>query len=336
VFGDQPAVLVRDVKHAGTIEELAPLVRRSRALALQYLTGAGAVEWLASFLHIVDAACVERTIALTGADRLRGCWSFAGSSGRAESLTSLAPHVVLLLEQDEDLASGQRALQTLVDALSTCGYLPRVDLPFEPAFYAAGIDEWRARYLAWIRDPVREQAFRARSLFDLRPAAGGLQVWRDIGLAVTEAVDRAFVQVLANDCLANLPPLTFFEDAVVDGTGEHNATFRLERNAVRPLVDVGRVFGLAARQPMGRSTLERFSDARRLVPEHDAVFREAADTFRIVLWQQGRVGIAQGTTGAELPPSLLSRNDRQVLKSGFRSILRLLELTADPAWLGHL
>ena len=63
---------------------------------------------------------------------------------------------------------------------------------------------------------------------------------------------------------------------------------------------------------------------------------EAGDTFRVVLWQQGRVGISQGTAGAELPPALLSRHDRQVLKSGFRSILRLLEFTADRGWLSSL
>jgi hypothetical protein len=37
-----------------------------------------------------------------------------------------------------------------------------------------------------------------------------------------------------------------------------------------------------------------------------------------------------------LPPALLSRYDRQILKSGFRSILRLLEFTADPKWLETL
>ena len=74
------------------------------------------------------------------------------------------------------------------------------------------------------------------------------------------------MQVLANDCMANLPPLTFFEDAVVDSVGEQQATFRLEQNALRPLVDVGRVFGLAAKTAMGRSTLERFTTARRLLP----------------------------------------------------------------------
>ena len=109
--------------------------------------------------------------------------------------------------------------------------------------------------------------------------------------------------------------------------------FRLEHSALAPLVDLGRVFGMAARQVMGTSTLERFVMARRLLPQHEAIFREAAETMRIVLWQQGRAGISQGTAGTELPLTLLSRHDRHVLKSGFPAIQRLLEFSADPAWL---
>ena len=90
---------------------------------------------------------------------------------------------------------------------------------------------------------------------------------------------------------------------------------------------------MAARDVMGTSTLDRFAMARRLLPPHEAIFRDAAETMRIVLWQQGRVGISQGTDGTELPPALLSRHDRHVLKSGFPAIQRLLEFSADPAWL---
>ena len=60
------------------------------------------------------------------------------------------------------------------------------------------------------------------------------------------AVDAAYLRVLANDCLASLPPLTFFQDVVLNEAGEQSAMFRLEHSALRPLVDVGRVFGLAA------------------------------------------------------------------------------------------
>ena len=230
-------------------------------------------------------------------------------------------------------AVAQGQLQQVLDALLECGYLPRLELPFDAAFYAASAGEWNTRYRDWVRDPVRQETYRARSLFDLRAVYGRQSLWHDVNAAITEAVGPKFVHVLANDCLAMLPPLTFFENAVVDSFGEQETTFRLEDSALRPLVDVGRVFALAARDAVGRSTLERFAIARALLPEQDAIFREAADTLRIVLWQQGRVGISQGTRGAELPAALLSRHDRQVLKSGFRSILQLLEFTADLEWL---
>jgi signal-transduction protein with cAMP-binding, CBS, and nucleotidyltransferase domain len=161
-------------------------------------------------------------------------------------------------------------------------------------------------------------------------------LWQELDAAVTQTADRNVLHVLANDCLASLPPLTFYQDAVVDQVGEHVSIFRLDESALRPLVDVGRVFGLAGGAALGRSTLTRFETARSLLPAHERIFREAAETFRVVLWQQGRVGIIQGTTGAELPPRLLSRHDRHALKSGFRSILELLEFTAERSWLESL
>jgi hypothetical protein len=99
---------------------------------------------------------------------------------------------------------------------------------------------------------------------------------------------------------------------------------------------VARVYGIAAGRALGGSTHERFATARRLLPQRESIFREAADTLRIVLWLQARIGIRQGTGGAELPPALLSRHDRQVLKSGFRVVHRLIELTANYEWLDTL
>ena len=73
-------------------------------------------------------------------------------------------------------------------------------------------------------------------------------MWQDCQAADHRRRDRDFLHVLANDCLASLPPLTFYENDVVDSVGEHGSTFRLEHSALRPLVDVGRVFGMAARR----------------------------------------------------------------------------------------
>ncbi len=175
--------------------------------------------------------------------------------------------------------------------------------------------------------------YRARTLFDLRAVYGRRELFDEAMSAVGDVIDNDFLHVLANDCLANVPPLTFYEDAVVDNAGERFSTFHLEESALRPLVDVARVFGMAGGAVFGRSTLERFAVASTLQPAWSQIFSEAVDTLRVVLWQQGRIGISQATSGAELAPALLSRRDRNMLRNGFQSILHLLEFTADRLWL---
>jgi hypothetical protein len=80
---------------------------------------------------------------------------------------------------------------------------------------------------------------------------GDRSLWTGLNTTVMAAVDRDFVHVLANDCLASLPPLTFYQDAVIDSVGERHATFQLAHSALRPLVDVGRVFGMASETGAG-------------------------------------------------------------------------------------
>jgi CBS domain-containing protein len=335
VFGDQPVSILREIRGASSTTGLRSLNHRARALALEYLESARAVDWLARFTTLVDEAIVDRVLTFAGAPNgTDACWAFGGASGRRESLTRLAPELVLITAQRD--AGTTAAFQRVTGLLADCDYLPRPDPPFGTAFLAASVEEWTARYVAWVRNPILEQMYLARGLFDLRPMHVAHPLAGEIETAILGAIDRDFLRTIANDCVARLPPLTFFQDAVVDDMGERRSTFQLERNALTPLVDVARVYGIAAGRVLGGSTHERLAMARRLLPEREAIFREAADTLRIVLWLEARVGIRQGTGGAELPPALLSRHDRQVLKSGFRVIQRLIELTADYTWLDAL
>ena len=70
-----------------------------------------------------------------------------------------------------------------------------------------------------------------------------------------------------------------------------------------------------------------------LVRRNGQAVHEAAETLRIVLYHQARSGIRHRNDGSELSPEMLSRNDRQVLKSGFRSIHQLLEFTFECKWM---
>ena len=329
-LGDQPAVILEDIGRAADLPRLRALNHRARAFVLKYLTGASSTDWMLRFATRVDDAILARVFTLTGQDRAPG-WCVCGTSGRGESLPLRMPHLVLI---DEPGGAGvdAAAYARLTGALTECGYLPGADAAEAPDFSVASADEWVRRYSGWIRSPVLEGMQRRRELFDLRP------LWSDSGwarvvTAARDAIDRDFLRILAHDCLADLPPISFYEEEVVEHSGEYTSVFRLQRNVLQPLVDLGRVFGMAARTVMGTSTLDRFATARRLLPAHERIFREASDALRIVLWQQGRVGIGHGTIGAELPPSVLSRNDRHMLRSTFPVIQELIEFTANPAWL---
>jgi CBS domain-containing protein len=336
LFGENPSTILRGIRASTSPVELRALNRRARAFTLEHLADAASVDWLARLALMMDAAIVARVMELAEFDTAALCWCMSGAGGRAESLPAIAPRLVVIAPDDAGCAAAIDGLGRVSDLLLACDYLAEPESSFEPAFYVATVGEWQSRFRGWIQDPVRQQMYLARTLFDLRATGGDRSLWANVESAVTRTVDGDFVHVLANDCLASLPPLTFYQDAVIDRGGERLATFQLGHSALQPLVDVGRVFGIAGGTTLGRSTFERFEVARTLLPADEAIFREASDALRVMLWQQARVGIGHGTSGTELPPTVLSRHDRHLLKGGFRAILRLIEFTGDRAWIDRL
>jgi CBS domain-containing protein len=139
-----------------------------------------------------------------------------------------------------------------------CDYLPAAEAEFGPRASCASVREWMDRFAGWVENPVSTEMYRARPLFDLRRVQGQESLWRQVEAGVKAAIDREkeFVQLMALDCLASLPPLTFFQDMVVEESGEHASMFHLERTALLRLMDVGRVFSVVAGKVLGGSTLE--------------------------------------------------------------------------------
>lgn len=320
-FGDHPLAILQELAAARSVAHLGVLHRRARAWVQDHLAPA-AMEWLASFCALVNKRVLERALHLTDGLRPGAVWCFSGSAGRQELLTAAAPALAVIGEAGDGVEA----------VLAESGFLA----PGKPE--AAPLEEWKRRFNGWIHDPILTQVYYARPWFDLRAVAGATEGWAELEAHISRevAAEPMFLHVLANDCLASLPPLTFFRDLVIEESGERTETFRLESSALGPLADVARVFGLAAGPKLGEPSAERFRRAARAMPAHAPVLEEAAETLRLLLYHQARAGLRQGSDGAELPLALLSRHDRQALKGGFRSLHRLLEFVAEGAWLEAL
>ena len=232
--------------------------------------------------------------------------------------------------------AAQRLPSACADALAECDYLDRGDLAFDRPFHVAssgGVAD-ALRGMAARPGPDARCTWPAPCSICARSTAE-MALWHDVERTVVGAVDRDLLQVLANDCLASLPPLTFFQDAVVDESGEQTTVFRLEHSALRPLVDVGRVFGMAADRVLGTSTLERFACARTRAararvdlprsirnPAHPAL---AAGAHRHRPGHQ-RIGAA---AGAAQPPRPARPEERLPLHPAAARVHRQLALARD-------
>ena len=328
-FGDNPLAILQEIAHASSIDALRLLHRRARAFLLEQLGEPSAIDWLAAFADRINISLARRLTELAGNASDEWTWCFWGAAGRCELLVPAEPEIAVLCRDDSDVSRGHQALQRLRADLAECDYLPHAAPDFDGEILCATVSIWQDRFSEWIREPIWTQMYRARPLFDLRPAWGEAEPWQRLEEAAREVIrtEPSFQKVLANDCLSELPPLTFFQDAVVDESGERTEVFALQLRALGPVVEVGRAFGIANQRILGSSTLERLELARSRMPAHDNIFREAIETLRVLLYLQARTGLRLHDSGAEILPSQLSRLDRQALKSGFRAVHNLLQFT---------
>ena len=194
----------------------------------------------------------------------------------------------------------------------------------------------RPATVSWVRDPVMQEMFRARTLFDLRPVHGRRSLWQQIDAAVAGArrsglSPRRWPTIAWRACLRSpsfrMPSWT----ATASTSGD------VSTRAQRPAAAGGR--GPRLRDGGGKSHLavRRSSVLPRrdaLLPEHEKIFREAADTFRVVLWQQGT---CRHQPGARPAPSFRRRCSAATTVTSSRRasdrFIRLLEFTAERDWL---
>ena len=328
-FGDNPLAIQHDIAHASSIEALRLQHQRARAFLLAQLTEPSAVDWLAAFADRLNICVAKRLTELAGNASDQWTWCFWGAAGRCELLVPAEPEIALICRDAANVAQGHQALQRLRADLAECGYLPHAAPDFDAEILCATVATWQDSFSEWIRQPIWTQMYRARPLFDLRPAWGDAEPWLRLEEFAREVIrtEPSFQKVLANDCLSELPPLTFFQDAVVDESGERTEVFALQLRALGPIVEVGRVFGIANQRVLGSSTLERLELARSRMPGHESIFREAIETLRVLLYLQARTGLRLHESGGGILPAQLSRLDRQALRSGFRAIHNLLQFT---------
>jgi len=344
--GDNPLEVTRAIGRAEAVDELCQLLKRGDALIAAALQHPSSVEWNAKLAAEFDRALFRRIVQRAEASLrseglpdpgLDSCWLLFGSAGRGERFGRAGlQYGLLYADPPADQAAAARdwfsALAHGVAAgFAACEFVIGDDeiSPTSPQ-WCHPLCAWQELYTRWIRDPIGSRTYTRLAFFDLRPICGNQALVDWLGQHAKTEIgrDRHFLALLANDSMANLPPLTFFKGLVVDDAGARSEVLDLWRCVLQPLVDVARVLALDAGAFGFASTSDRLTAVAAADPEHAVLFRDGVEGFRVALYHHARAVLRDGKPGGEIDPAALDRFDQQLFKGTFRAILGLLELTA--------
>lgn len=309
---------------------LAPeLHRLQRALAFGEFSGVLACRLISS----LNDALTERLIHVVAArHRLPPadwCWLSMGSEGRAEQtlVTDQDNGLVFVASDDAEAAALRTLFLPFADEvnqrLADCGFTlcPGKIMAGNPD-WCLSFDEWATQFADWVRCPYPEALLNASIFFDLRPLTGQLSLGerlRDIILQLTRGTP-AFLHLMAANALEATPPLGFLGDVAVDA----QKALDLKKSGSRIVVDVARIFSLAAGTPAVNS-VDRLREAGGAagMPPAEVAAAQAALSHMLRLRLAHQSGQEHGDEAAAFLPARLHELDRVVLKESLHLAKRL-------------
>jgi CBS domain-containing protein len=262
------------------------------------------------------------------------CWLALGSEGRGEqTFATDQDNALLFSAADATEADAQRVrliafAREVNAALDTLGFpLCTGNVMASNAELCLSTEEWKAKFLAWIRAPTPQALLGANIVFDFRPLYGDTTLGdalREWLFGYTQA-NPMFLRLMVQNALEVEPPLGLIRTFAVDDDAAVKGTIDLKTRGTRLFVDCARVFALAhGIADTGTVARIRLAGARlHVAPRHIDATVEAFHFLQLLrLRQQDRVG---GSDPNRIDPYALHDIDQRMLKEALRQARQLQE-----------
>ncbi len=336
--------LVGDVHKAPDLAALEAIASRVPELHVQLALAGASARNVGEAVSAVADALTQRLIALAeaelGAPPAAYAWVAGGSQARREQTSHGDQDNALILAADAtpgDDAYFASLARFVNDGLAACGFTrcPGEVMASNPK-WRQPVAQWERHFAGWIETPEPMALMLSSVFFDLRVVHGEaslLQGLQEANLARTKG-NGFFLARLADNALANRPPLGFFRNLVLIRGGEHDRTFNLKLKGVVPIVDLARVHALAEGRPE-INTIERLRAAAGSATVSAQGAENLEDAFEFVSTlrvqhqaRQLRAGLAPDNF---IAPEALSALDRSHLKDAF-GVIATMQQTLESRY----
>jgi len=340
--------LAGDIHKQTTLDGLVACAAKVRGLQ-KHLAAAGASAYATG--HIVTAitdALTTRLLQLgeaqLGPAPVDYAWVAAGSQARSEQTAKSDQDNCMVLDDAYDEAAHGayfKALSTYVcDGLNACGYV------YCPGEMMAMTDKWRqprrvwAEYFRkWVDTPEPMALMLTCVFFDVRTVAGHAALLDGLRADVLRRTKDAklFLAHMVGNALTHQPPVGLmggmfgglFGGLSTIRSGEHKGTIDLKHNGIVPVIDLARVYALAAGHD-AVNTHDRLAHAAESGEISLQSVRDLRDALEFLsalrIRHQARQIAAGQPADNYLRPDELSNFEREQLKDAFGVVKQLQEV----------
>lgn len=338
IHGNNPSVLIKEIKHATSAKRLQEIREKAHNLLANYIEQHIPIAFITNIISAINEAITKRIIDLSIAEMstippATFAWLALGSQGRKEQL--------LLTDQDnalvfEDVKNSNdvklyflKLAKAINDKLNTVGFeLCPADMMGSNPKWCLSVTEWKQQFEDWITRPDEDKMMLCNIFFDFDNVYGNQHLVDDMSKSIFEAIEQyeIFLNFMARNALKNPPPLSFFRNFLVEDSGEHKNQFDIKARAIMPLVDAARVLTLSKNIKHTNSTLERYQKLADLEPQNKDTYEACANAFNILLRFRTQQGLKHNDSGRFIDVNHLSKAERLKLKSCFKPIKEIQEV----------
>jgi len=335
--------LVGDIHKQTSLEGLVAAAARVRPLQ-KHLAAAGASAYATG--HMVTAvtdALTSRLLHLAeakfGPPPVDYAWVAAGSQARNEQTAKSDQDNCMILDDAYDEAAHGAYFKPFAawvcDGLAACGY---VHCPGE---MMAMTDKWRqprrvwAEYFRrWVDTPEPMALMLTCVFFDVRVVAGREDLLEGLRTDMLKRTrgNSLFLAHMVGNALSRQPPLGLFGGLSTIRSGEYKGTVDLKHSGIVPVVDLARVYALAAGHDAVNThdRLAHAADSGEISPQGVRDLRDALEYLSTIrIRHQARQMAAGQAADNHLRPNALSNFERGQLKDAFGVVKALQDVLAQ-------
>lgn len=351
---NNPAAMVRKIKHSYSVEALREIREKAEDLLSKYLEQDVSICFISEVMSQINDALIQRIIHLEIAQMQRAgykdpgvafCWMSLGSEGREEQLLRTDQDSALVFAdvptaQIEVVRKYFLALaQNVTKSLAFCGfaYCPSDMMASNPQWCLSS-SEWKQQFKKWMMSPTQNAILMSTIFFDFRPVYGDFSLAQELTRFIFSHIDQRtpFLHFLAKDAVQNPPPLSFFRNFLVEKNGAHKDTFDIKARSMMPLADAARLLTLAAKKESITNTVGRFRRLAQQEPANAALYIQAAEAYELLMGFRVRFGLQNNNSGRYIDPAALTKMERSQLRNSFKPVSELQSLLSTRYKLAFL